>query len=287
MRHQFRVTVGPVGFRIGAAWADPIEKLRALYADYPDLSGGIPDFSVRLEPEKFLRRWIRPSVAIRGDFMLPDAFPMALRHGLLAAEMGMNLQMAMGQRKYLLLHAASVERDGKVLIITGESGAGKSTLSALLGENGWRFLGDEFALIDPETGMAHPFPRPVSLKNQAIEVMSAVIGVNRLGPEMKDTPKGDIRHLKPSPAAIAAMQVPGKPALILFPRFGHDRAVRMMGLSEVFVRLTQASTNYVYLGERGYSALTSLVTQTPVRAIDYPDTKSALELVDALWNELA
>jgi HprK-related kinase A len=287
MRHQFSVTVGPVGFRIGAAWADPVQKLRALYADYPDLSGGIPDFTVRLEPEKFLRRWIRPSVAIRGDFTLPDAFPMSLQHGLLAAEMGMNLQMAMGQRKYLLLHAASVERDGKVLIITGESGAGKSTLSALLGEHGWRFMGDEFALIDPETGLAHPFPRPVSLKNQAVAVMAAAVGADRLGPEMKDTPKGDIRHLKPNPAAIAAMQIPGKPALILFPRFGHDRAVRMMGLSEVFVRLTQASTNYVYLGERGYSALTSLVTQTPVRAIDYPDTASALDLVETLWGELA
>jgi HprK-related kinase A len=287
MRHQFCVTVGPVGFRIGSDWADPIEKLRALYADYPDLSGGIPDFTVRLEAETPLRRWVRPSVAIRGDFTLPDAVPMALRHGLLAGEMGMNLQMAMGQRKYLLLHAASVERDGKVLIITGESGSGKSTLSALLGEHGWRFMGDEFALIDPETGLAHPFPRPVSLKNQAVGVIAALVGEERLGPEMKDTPKGDIRHFTPSPAAIAAMQTPGRPALILFPRFGYERAVRMMGSSEVFVRLTQASTNYVYLGERGFSALSSLVNNTPVRAVDYPDTQSALDLVDTLWGTLA
>ncbi len=67
--------------------------------------------------------------------------PMAL----LAAEMGMNLQMALGQKTYLLLHAATVERDGRALILTGESGAGKSTLAALLGERGWRLMGDEFA----------------------------------------------------------------------------------------------------------------------------------------------
>ncbi len=287
MRHQFSVKVGPVGFRIGSAWRQPIDALCRLYADYPTLGDDVPDFTVRLEPEKFLRRWVRPSVAIRGDYMLPDAVPMALHHGLLAAEMGMNLQMAMGQRKYLLLHAASVERDGKVLIVTGESGAGKSTLSALLGEHGWRFMGDEFALIDPETGLAYPFPRPVSLKNKAVAVMADIVGEARLGPEMNGTPKGDIRHLTPSKAALDAMARPGRPALILFPRFGYASEIRAMGESEVFVRLTQASTNYVYLGERGFNALTSLVKNTPVRAIDYPDTASALALVDTLWSDLA
>ncbi len=287
MRHQFSVKVGPVGFRVGSAWRAPVAALRHLYAQYPQPDGGITDFTVRLEPETMLRRWVRQSVAIEGDFMLPGAVPMALRHGLLAAEMGMNLQMAMGQRHFLLLHASSVERGGKVLIITGESGSGKSTLSALLGERGWRFMGDEFALIDPLTGLAHPFPRPISLKNEAIMVMADRVGAGRMGPLLADTPKGDIRHLIPSADALANMMVPGVPALILFPRFGHAAEVRTMGTSEVFVRLTQASTNYVALGERGFGALTRLVTQVPVRAIDYPDTESAIALVDQLWAELA
>jgi HprK-related kinase A len=287
MTHSFCVKVGPVGFRVGSAWKVPIVQLNHLYAAYPKPTDEIPDFTVRLEPETPLRRWFRPSVAIRGDFMLPDAVPLALRHGLLAAEMGMNLQMAMGQRKFLLLHASTVERDGKVLIMTGESGSGKSTLSALLGEHGWRFMGDEFALIEPETGLAWPFPRPVSLKNQSVDVIRDLVGEGRLGPMMAQTPKGDIRHLIPPANAITAMDKPGKPALIVFPRFGHERAVRHMGLGEVFVRLTQASTNYVYLGERGFTALSHLVTQTPVRAIDYPDTGAAMALVDELWGELA
>ena len=287
MKYHFSVKVGPVGFRVGAAWPQPIAQLAHLYGAYPKPEGDIPDFTVRLEPETRLRRWVRPSVAIRGDYMLPDAVPLALRHGLLAAEMGMNLQMALGQRRFLLLHAGSVERDGKVLILTGKSGSGKSTLSALLGERGWRFMGDEFALIDPETGLAHPFPRPVSLKNQAIEVIKDACGEQRLGPLMEATPKGDIRHLRVPDDAVAAMETPGKPALILFPRFGHERAVRPMGASEVFVRLTQASTNYVALGERGFKALTGLVKETPVRAIDYPDTAGALALVEELWGELS
>ncbi len=285
MKHEFRVTVGPVGFRIGSDWKQPLDQLAALYADYP--TPDIPDFTVRLFAQRPWRRFIRPSVMIGGDYMLPDAAPLSLAHGLLAAEMGMNLQMALGQRRYLLLHASAVERDGKALLMTGHSGAGKSTLSALLGERGWRFMGDEFALIDLETGALHAFPRMVSLKNEAVAVMEGEVEAGRLGPLMRDTPKGDIRHLRPPKEAVARMGEPAKPALLLFPRFGHAPEVREVGEAEIFVRLTQASTNYVALGEAGFDALSSLVQTIPTRAVDYPDTESAVASVEQLWAELA
>src|SRR3546814_7172840 len=84
--------------------------------------------------------------------------------GLLAAEMGMNLQVALGWRRHLLLHASAVAKDGRALVLSGVSGSGKSTLAALLGENGWRLMGDEFTLIAPDSGDALAFPRAVSLK---------------------------------------------------------------------------------------------------------------------------
>jgi HprK-related kinase A len=281
MRHVFDVRVGPIGFRVGSAWRVPIEAMKTLYADYPR-AGGIPNYTVRLEPDKPWRGLIRPSVAIRGDHILPDALPLPLAQGLLAAEMGMNLQLALGERRFLLLHAASVEKEGRALILTGESGSGKSTLSALLGANGWRFMGDEFVLLEPETGLMHPFPRAVSLKNASIAALEAILPDNRFGPRLVSTPKGDIRHVKPDFAAIAAMDQTALPRLILFPRFGFDAAVRDVPPGEVFVRLTQASTNYTALGERGFDALTRLVTSVPSKAIDYPDTATALEMVAAL-----
>jgi HprK-related kinase A len=287
MRHSCTIGVGPRTFRIGSDWRAPIAALETLYRAYPAPDCAIPDFTVRLEATQQWRRLVRPSVAIRGDHMLPDAVPTSLAHGLLAAEMAMNLQMALGERRFLLLHASSVERDGKVLIMTGESGSGKSTLSALLGSRGWRFMGDEFALVDPLTGLIHPFPRPISLKNEAIGVMRACLPDAQFGPVQARTPKGDVCHLVPPEAAIAAMDEPAKPALILFPQYGGARALRSVGTSEVFVRLTQASTNYVALGEAGFDALTTLVTKVPACAIDYPDTASALALVDELWAEVA
>ena len=287
MRHELALQIGPVAFRIGSAWRAPLDALARLYAGYPAAADGLCDFTVRLEPERPWRRLIRPSVAIRGDYVLPDAAPLALAHGLLAAEMGMNLQMALGQKHYLLLHAATVEKDGRALVMTGESGAGKSTLAALLGERGWRLMGDEFALLDLDSGDLLPFPRAISLKNGAIAVMEAEAEATRFGPALEGTPKGTIRHMRPNREALARMGEAARPALILFPRFGGAAAVRGVGQAEVFMRLTQASTNYVALGRRGFDALTSLVRATPALAIDYPDAETAIGLVEDFRRELA
>jgi HprK-related kinase A len=286
MRHCLDLRIGPVTFRIGSDWRAPLDALRRLYRGYPK-PDPVADFTVRLEAERPWRRFVRPSVAIRGDYVLPDAAPLSLAHGLLAAEMGMNLQMALGQRRFLLLHASAVERDGRALLMTGHSGAGKSTLAALLGERGWRFLGDEFALVDLASGVLHPFPRAISLKNEALYLFDDV-ETERLGPVLAGTPKGRIRHLRPRPDAVARMGETARPVLILFPRFGRDlaRDIRPVGAAEVFVRLTQASTNYVALGERGFDALTGLVAEVPARAIDYTDTETAVALVDELWSAL-
>jgi HprK-related kinase A len=282
MRQGFSVQVGPVGFRIGSAWRGPIAALERLYAGYP--GPDVPDVTVRLHPERPWRRVVRPSVAISGDFWLPDAAPLPLAQGLLAAEMGMNLQVALGWRRHLLLHCSAVERGGRVLLMSGASGSGKSTLATLLAMRGWRFLGDEFAFLSLEDGRIHPFPRASSLKNEAVAAVRAAGGM--VGPVLEGTPKGTIGYWRPPEEAIARMAEAAPPALLLFPRYGRPQSVDRLATSETFMLLTQASTNYVSLGEAGFGALTRLVTGVPSLAIDYPDGEAGLALVDRLWGEL-
>jgi len=286
VRHAFALRIGPIGFRIGSDWRAPVDQLRSLYRDYPAPQDGVADYTVRLFARRPWRRWLRPSVEIGGDYMLPEAAPLPLRHGLLAAEMAMNLQMALGARRHLLLHASAVERDGRAVLMTGVSGAGKSTLATLLAARGWRFMGDEFALLDPATGLLHAFPRLISLKNAAIPAAEAAWPDARMGPLMAASPKGDIRHMVPDARAIAAMDRPATPALLLFPRYGDAAAVRPVPPAEAFVRMTQASTNYVALGEAGFTAMTRLIAQVPAVAIDYPDGASGVAQVEALCAAL-
>lgn len=285
MKHSTRIAVGPVQFRIGSDWRAPIAALDRLYAAYPRDPARPADATVRLFAARPWRRWLRPSVHIGGDFVVPDALPLPLSMGLLAAEMGMNLQVALGWRRHMLLHASAVARDGRALIMSGESGSGKSTLAALLGEGAWRLMGDEFTLIDLDGGEALAFPRAISLKNAAIGEMTARVDAERFGPLLAATPKGDLRHMTPRPDAIAAMHEPVRPALLLFPRFGGAPAIERMGEGEAFVRLTEASTNYVALGERGFAALTRLVRETPALSISYADSATGIAMVEQLWAE--
>jgi hypothetical protein len=147
-------------------------------------------------------------------------------------------------------------------------------------------MGDEFALLDLHDGMLRAFPRAISLKNGAIRVMEREAPPERFGPRLEGTPKGEIRHLRPNAAALAAMAEPARPALILFPRYGAAADARPVGQAEVFMRLTQASTNYVALGAAAFAALTRLVAECPAAAVDYPDAETALATVDALWEQL-
>ena len=285
MRHATTLRVGPASFRIGSDWAAPIEQLRALYADHPP-SDTPASFTVRLEADRPWRRHLRPSVRIAGDRTLAGAEPLALAHALLAAEMGMNLQMALGWRADLLLHAAWVERGGSAVVLTGHSGSGKSTLAARLAGAGWRFGADEFALLSAE-GELRPFPRAISLKNEAVSDLATPWLRARFGPVLTATPKGTVRHLAPPTAAVARMGETARPTLLLFPSYGHPLAVREVGRDEAFVRLTQASTNYVALGERGFDTLTRFVREVPALAIDYPDGPAGVELVERLMADRA
>jgi len=138
-------------------------------------------------------------------------------------------------------------------------------------------------LIDPASGLVHPFPRPISLKNAAIAAAQAELPGAQYGPLLSGTPKGDIRHLVPAQAALDGMDRPAQPVLLLFPRYGLAEEQRPVGAGEAFVRLTQASTNYVGLGEAGFTALTRLVTGVMRAAIDYPDTDAAAAMIERLW----
>jgi hypothetical protein len=53
------------------------------------------------------------------------------------------------------------------------------------------------------------------------------------------------------------------------------------------MRMTQASTNYVALGEAGFRAMARFVKNIPARAIDYQNGEQAMMLVEQLWTELA
>lgn len=281
------VRVGPFAFDLRSPLADVIGDVGRLYRDYPtDAADGIADYSVAVLPPSPLRRWIRPNLILACDVEVPFMAPVPRRHGLLALEMGMNLQLAAGMHRFVLLHAGAVARDGGALVMTGDSGAGKSTLAAMLGHRGWRFLGDEFALLDPADGRFLPFPRPISLKNASIDLLRGVAPADRFGPRFDGTIKGSVQHLAPPVEAIAAMDMAVPARLIVMPSFaaGAEPTIRRISRAECFFHLSQASTNYRHIGEPAFDAVWRLVESAPAYEIGYASTEDAEAMIDELWR---
>ena len=59
-----------------------------------------------------------------------------------------------------LLHAATLERDGRAFVFAGPSGAGKTTLTLALMARGWRLVTEEMTLVDRELRV-HGLARPI------------------------------------------------------------------------------------------------------------------------------
>jgi HprK-related kinase A len=215
--------------------------------------------------------------------------PLPISHAMVAMEMALNWTTALCSLRFLTLHASGVERNGHSIIMPGESGSGKSTLAAGLGYRGWRFLSDEFALIAPDTLTHHAYPRPTSLKNEAIEAMKAWIDPVRFSKNFPGTQKGNICYLRPDINSIKHMHKTAVPKLIVFPAFSHDHPPELapMSASEAMVRMVAGSANYDKLGEDGFNCLTKLVKHCPAYWLSYRTFDEADMLLSKALNKEA
>ena len=66
-------------------------------------------------------------------------------------------------KRYLVLHASTVARNGQAVMMPARSNSGKSTLATIMVEAGFDYLTDEASFVDLETGDVVAFPKPIML----------------------------------------------------------------------------------------------------------------------------
>lgn len=279
------IQVGPFVVRLRSR-LDSIERSVALFYDRQLLPvEGTPfaDFHVTLARPLGLRSVWRPQARFFLDGRSPFK-PLPLAHAYPLFEWGLNWCIAQHAHDFLMIHAAVLERDGRALVMPGEPGAGKSTLTAALSLSGWRLLSDEFALLSLETGKLVALPRPVSLKNAAIDLIRDRYPQAIIGPSSRDTSKGTVAHLKPPSASVERMREQAAPAWLVFPHFsagGGDR-LRPLDPAEALPKLVGSSFNYSVVGGAGFEAAANLIEQSRCLDLDYADLDASLQLLNGL-----
>src|SRR5690606_30203018 len=132
-----------------------------------------------------------------------------------------------------------------------------------------------------------PLVRPVSLKNESIEVMARFAPEAVIGPTFRNTRKGDVAHVAPTAQSVATRHEPAAPVLIVFPQFrdGASLAVEAVDDAIAFIKVSGNSFNYELLGERGFDALTRLVQRCRCYRVTYGDLHAAVAAVDELLEQ--
>ncbi|MGA9164470.1 MAG: HprK-related kinase A [Thiobacillus sp.] len=276
---------GPFSLKLQSRIPSVAEGLAQLYGQFEVRSTheAFADFHVSVNPPASLRRWLRPQAAFSFDGMQPfkplprdQAFPML--------EWGLNWCVSTQAHHYLIIHAAVVEKNGLAAILPAPPGSGKSTLTAGLVLSGWRLLSDELTLIDRQTGLIQPLPRPVSLKNQSIDVIRQFdpdVYINR---PSHDTIKGTVAHMRPPRESVLRQHEAARPGWVIFPKWvaGSPTTLTSRSQAQTFMFLAQNAFNYSHLGEDGFRVGTALVDQSTCYDFHYSQLHDAIAAFDRL-----
>ena len=241
------------------------------------------DFHVRIDRPRNLRRWYRPQVHFFFDDT-PSFHPLPADQAFPMLEWGLNWCVTNHCHRYLIIHAAVLEKHGKTLLLPAPPGSGKSTLCAGLAHSGWRLLSDELALIDPDSGRVVPLPRPVSLKNQSIEVVRSFAPQAVFNPTVKDTIKGAVAHMRAPEESLARAAETAAPGWIVTPRFTAGAAPQLNEVSRArgMMALIENAFNFDLHGRRGFDVLGDFVDSCSCHTFSYGSLADAISGCEAL-----
>ena len=277
---------GPFSLKVQSRIPAVAEGLAELYGQFEvrNAHEAFADFHVSVNPPAGLRRWVRPQAAFSFDGRQPfkplprdQAFPML--------EWGLNWCVSTQAHHYLIIHAAVVEKNGLAAILPAPPGSGKSTLTAGLVLSGWRLLSDELTLIDRKTGLIQPLPRPVSLKNQSIDVIRQFDPEAFINRASHDTIKGTVAHMRPPRDSVLRQHEMARPGWVIFPKWvaGAPATLAPRSQAQTFMFLAQNAFNYSHLGADGFRVGTALIDQTACYDFHYSQLHEAI----ATFNHLA
>jgi hypothetical protein len=157
--------------------------------------------------------------------------------------------------KLLLVHAGAVASPrGAGVLILGDSGSGKTTLVAALVQDGFGYLSDEAGVIDPESGLMHPFPRPLRFKEGTERI-------ERFAPLLDRAHNEGFCHVAADDIRPGAVAAPCVARYVIDHRYeaGSATSLERLTRAEAIAKIGSATPGLRHHGARGLDALTALV----------------------------
>ncbi|MEO0964392.1 MAG: hypothetical protein AAFY08_04660 [Planctomycetota bacterium] len=286
--------VGPIDVRFDTPDREALTDLAAMYRhlqlDHPTATP--PDHHIvnlAARPQRHLWRNAIPTpltrwaITANGTPMF-DQLPRAALVPYL--DWAVNWRIIETVDRWLLLHAGTVSRDGRGLLLAAASGSGKSTLTAALVAAGWSLMSDEFGAIDPATRQLQPIPKPMCVKAGSFPPVEAMGLPIRTGRHYIKAFKGQVGYVTPADLADAGHPAPfvDRPAplsAIVFPQriAGHRLAIEPVAPADAAFRLARHAFNRHKHLDGAMPLLLDLCNTTPCWSLTYGEATDAASLL--------
>ncbi len=194
----------------------------------------------------------------------------------------MMIYTCQAQPYLIFLHAASVGKHDKVIILPAESGSGKSTLTAAMLHRGYRLFTDESTSLDND-GYVHPLPFCINIKEGSWNVLSSIY------PQLREPTKyrrfDDQKiHLLPPDALQQRRQ---KATHLIFPKYIPDAKTSLMPISvkEALMRISDSYKIQDRMDEQKFELILENLITLPRYTLVYSNLNEAIGHIDRVLEE--
>jgi len=187
-------------------------------------------------------------------------------------------QHAVENTSLLAVHAAAVEHDGEVVVLTAVAGAGKTTMAAALVAEGFGYVTEEVVAFDPASGAIVPYPLPFCLEPGSQPLFA------HLAPDPPADPhrvRGDVWFVHPDEVRPGSRSVGGTVTTVVVPAYrpGATEQFDALTPAETLLHLLSGTMNLDRIGYEGFVRLVELAWSVPGYRLEYGDLNAACQLV--------
>jgi HprK-related kinase A len=281
---RFTLRIGPFLVRLRSVMSEVQAALALLYRAHEiDTEADGAHFVIRLDHPGLVRRFFRAQAQLTFDLRQPF-IPLPASMAAPMLEAGLNWCIGNYAHQFLVIHSATLERGGRALLMPAPPGSGKSTLCAALVTRGWRLLSDEFALVDPTTGILVPVPRPIALKEGSIDVIARWAPDAVFGPSVVNNEDETVAYMQPPARSVRDSGLTCRAGWIVVPKYvaGADATTTPMTRARALMHLADNSFNYNFHGRVGFDRLVAIADQAPSVTLRYSRLDEGVDAVDRL-----
>lgn len=169
-------------------------------------------------------------------------------------------------RDFLLIHSGAVSIGGRAVLIPADMDVGKSTLTTALLHAGAEYLSDELGAIDPVTGSIYPYPKRITLDEEALPFFPGL--AERLGDRAGAMSSLIQRYVRPEDCG-ASVARPAPLGAVIFPSADREGPPRLeaLGAGEAAIGLARNSRNLFRYGDRGVVLLGAITAGAQAYAL--------------------